>query len=810
MNRHLEMAPISASTRAVFFSVTLACFASMAHAQTSPAPAPPPAAAPVAPPAVAPAAPASASVGAQATVSAPAISGTTQVAAAAPAAPAPVEVAPAAAAAAPSEPESRHMEVSNTLDGSSGLLRMIGADSGGTGTLRFSLIGTYYSGTGFLCPLCQDQNGRVLPSNKDKLSQIGTRFQLSVTPVKFLEAFAAFRYQSTSDNQGEPRAIQLVGDMALGVKAFTPAGNDQIFSFGGAVDTLMLASAGGVGLDTASVAIRALGTADFTRRADKDARIPLRIHVNAGYVFDNSGVVANDIEKERAGVLGNRPRITRIERFAHDIDRVDYFRTGIGVEGAFDWVRPFVEWSVDVPINRQSHACGNTTNRTAGDGCLSSAGFSAIPSRFSIGARAYPWVTDWLKGFSVLAAFDIGTGATSTFIEEVAPERPWAFQFGLGYAFDTQVHETTVEKIVVQTAVAPPPEFRIEGTVARTEKGEPIPNAIVRYVGRPLTGMVTDEQGMFKTGPVDPGEYRFAISADGYRDGDCTAMVPPASGAPVAAGATAPGTPVPPLPADGTAPPSPAAAPAAPVAPAPAPVAPAPGAPGAPINSGPTVTHVACELEALPRTATITGVLRDALTTAYIGGATVTITDPLGRQLALKTDAEGTFRFGNVPAGKSSITADSDGYLRASTEIMLEPRKDVSTDLMLNKRPATPNVIVTPTELKLKKEVHFLQGSAEVLPDSMSLLEEAADVIRSHPEIGTIEIQGHTDDTGGPDFNLRLSTNRANAVRDVFIQSGVDAARLTSHGYGQEKPLVPNTSEKNRARNRRVQLVIVK
>ena len=188
----------------------------------------------------------------------------------------------------------------------------------------------------------------------------------------------------------------------------------------------------------------------------------------------------------------------------------------------------------------------------------------------------------------------------------------------------------------------------------------------------------------------------------------------------------------------------------------------------------------------------------------------VLITDPLGRQLALKTDAEGTFRFGNVPAGKSTIVAEANGYLRASQDITLEPRKDVATDLMLNKRPVVPNVVVTPTELKLRKEIHFLHGSAEILPDSMALLQEAADVIRSHPELGTIEVQGHTDNTGTPDANLRLSASRADAVREVIIQNGVDPSRLTSHGYGQDKPLVPNTSEKNRTKNRRVQLVIMK
>ncbi|HEX4338080.1 MAG TPA: OmpA family protein [Polyangiaceae bacterium] len=772
--------------------MTLALFASAAHAQAAP---PPPAAAP---PAAAPAeaAPAAAAPAAAPAAAAPAAAadanagGTTTLFLAPDAANADAD---ASASTAPKsngpEWDPRGLAMGNTLGGATGMLHTMSADSGGNGTFRVSILGTYYSGTGFLCPLCQDQNGKVLAANKDKVSQIGTRFQLSATPAKFLEAFASFRYQSTSNDQGDPKAIQVVGDMGFGVKVFTPAGPDQIFSVGGAADALLLASSGGVGLDTASVGLHALGTADFTRRSDENARIPLRLNVNAGYVFDNSGTIADDIESQRAATLGGRPRITRIERFGHDINRVDRFDLGLGVEGAFKWVRPFVEWTIDLPVNRQNHECGNSTNRTAGDSCLRDQGFSAIPSRFTVGARAYPWATDWLRGLAVLAAFDIGTGATQTFIEEVTPERPWAFHFGLSYAIDTQAHETTVEKIVEHVAPIPP-EYRIEGTVARDNKGEPIPNAVVRYVGRPLTGMVTDEQGVFKTGSVDPGEYRFAVSADGYRDGDCTATVTPVA-PPVAA--------------------SPAGAAAAPVAPATPP--PAPGAPATPPAAPagtPNVVHVACELEALPKTATITGVLRDAATTNFIDGATVTITDPLGRQLALKTDAEGTFRFGNVPSGKSTLTADADGYLRTSKELTLEPRKDVATDLMVTKRPATPNVVVTATELKLKKEIHFLHGSAEILPDSMAILEEAADVIRSHPDLGTIEIQGHTDDTGSPDVNLRLSANRADAVREVIVKNGVDASRLTSHGYGQEKPLVPNTSEKNRAKNRRVQLVITK
>jgi outer membrane protein OmpA-like peptidoglycan-associated protein len=92
----------------------------------------------------------------------------------------------------------------------------------------------------------------------------------------------------------------------------------------------------------------------------------------------------------------------------------------------------------------------------------------------------------------------------------------------------------------------------------------------------------------------------------------------------------------------------------------------------------------------------------------------------------------------------------------------------------------------------------------------MGIIEEAADALRSHTEIIGVEVQGHTDDSGTPEYNSRLSAERANAVREALVLNGVEPNRLTARGYGQEKPLVPNTNEANRAKNRRVQLMIQK
>jgi outer membrane protein OmpA-like peptidoglycan-associated protein len=218
---------------------------------------------------------------------------------------------------------------------------------------------------------------------------------------------------------------------------------------------------------------------------------------------------------------------------------------------------------------------------------------------------------------------------------------------------------------------------------------------------------------------------------------------------------------------------------------------------------------VRCELEALPQVGTIVGSLTDAENNQSIGGAKVTITDKLGRQLELVADGSGSFRFENVPPGPAKVAVDMADYLPSVTEFEVKPRDEIKARITLNKRPKQPNVVVTVKELKLKKQVHFQHDSAEILPDSMAILEEIADVLNKHPDIKVVEVQGHTDDTGTAPYNLRLSQSRAEAVVDALVKIGVDRARLQAKGYGQDKPLVPNKSDANRAKNRRVQLMIM-
>ncbi|MGE5803889.1 MAG: OmpA family protein [Gemmatimonadota bacterium] len=101
--------------------------------------------------------------------------------------------------------------------------------------------------------------------------------------------------------------------------------------------------------------------------------------------------------------------------------------------------------------------------------------------------------------------------------------------------------------------------------------------------------------------------------------------------------------------------------------------------------------------------------------------------------------------------------------------------------------------------------VAFLTGSAKLTLNSQGPLDRVVTALRERPELRVV-IEGHTDNVGNRDANLRLSKARADAVRAYFIAKGIAASRLTSVGIGPDQPVAPNDTEEGRAKNRRVQL----
>lgn len=90
----------------------------------------------------------------------------------------------------------------------------------------------------------------------------------------------------------------------------------------------------------------------------------------------------------------------------------------------------------------------------------------------------------------------------------------------------------------------------------------------------------------------------------------------------------------------------------------------------------------------------------------------------------------------------------------------------------------------------------------------MTNIQNLANSLKNFPETNVLII-GHTDDTGSDAYNSRLSERRAESVKNFATMQGIPSQRLNTQGKGEGEPIAENTTEDGRAKNRRVEIVIV-
>jgi outer membrane protein OmpA-like peptidoglycan-associated protein len=105
-------------------------------------------------------------------------------------------------------------------------------------------------------------------------------------------------------------------------------------------------------------------------------------------------------------------------------------------------------------------------------------------------------------------------------------------------------------------------------------------------------------------------------------------------------------------------------------------------------------------------------------------------------------------------------------------------------------------------------DVLFAPGRAEVGPGAQRSIDKLAEFLRTYSKRNVL-IEGHTDNLGNEDFNVRLSQQRADAVRDLLIARGVSPQRIRTKGYGPKFPVVDNDSAAGRQQNRRVEVLVL-
>jgi OmpA-OmpF porin, OOP family len=674
-------------------------------------------------------------------------------------APAPAPAAPDAAAEQAAAPEAgepdeaavaaewaardRALNESNTITGGSGLLRTQHAQSGVPGQFRLGFVSEWFS-AGFLCtdkfPCPNPNGGKDLTT--DTLSHTGGTLSLGMSLFNIgagtFDGYLSTSTSASSDSANKPALLQVLGDSDLGIKYMAPVGD--VVHLGLFTELWLINGTGSVGLSGGGTSAKfgAIATADLRGDATSSSHVPLRFSANIIYSLDNTAAVLSDTE----AALGHK--VTRIERFGLGINRVDHFDFLLGGEAflADERVRPFIEGSLLIANNRQSYKCD--PNNASHDHCLATD--TVIPSTLTIGSRFFPWK----RGFSLLAALDIGLGGTSDFIQELQPTPPWMLFFGAGWAVDTQDRPPVIKKVerVVEKNA---PRGHVVGFVHEKDKNDAIANAIATYRDHPeLTPVATGADGKFSD-ELPAGTYTYDLKADGYKPGSCDATVPAQAGD----------------------------------------------------------VNIDCPLEALPRLGTVLGHVRDADTSQAISSVQVVLTDAQHKASPLNTDASGGFRFEGVAPGTAELRVEADGYLVLVVPADVKPRQESSVDLMLRPKPKQAKVVVTAKEITIKEQIQFALDSAVILPDSFGILTEIADTVIRHPEIKRIEVQGHTDNSGTAEHNQLLSEQRAEAVRAWLVQHGVGSDRLVARGYGQERPLVPNVTAGNRSQNRRVQFIIL-
>jgi len=149
--------------------------------------------------------------------------------------------------------------------------------------------------------------------------------------------------------------------------------------------------------------------------------------------------------------------------------------------------------------------------------------------------------------------------------------------------------------------------------------------------------------------------------------------------------------------------------------------------------------------------------------------------------------------------------SDGDGILDAEDACPADagPRNDDPA------RNGCPVVRIEAGQIRIREQVKFKTASSQILKESDYILQAVVKILQEHPEITKVRVEGHTDTRGKPGYNKKLSQRRAASVVKWLVKHGISKQRLTSEGYGQERPIATNMTEEGRHQNRRVEFHIV-
>lgn len=221
----------------------------------------------------------------------------------------------------------------------------------------------------------------------------------------------------------------------------------------------------------------------------------------------------------------------------------------------------------------------------------------------------------------------------------------------------------------------------------------------------------------------------------------------------------------------------------------------------------------------------ISGTVKDADSGLPLEGVEVSFADTLISTVF--TDVLGIFKL-NIPPGTRHISFAKNGYATQIQSVIVqngeskelnislaspaaqEPTQDVSepTEPVKPSAPEEWEEPRQPTSLPDFKNILFAPGSATIISSSFAAVDEVVEYLKENPGIH-MEIAGHTDSIGDEESNLRISQERADALKKYMVEQGIDSSRLDARGYGETRPIGDNRTRRGQKANRRIEFVII-
>ncbi|HJS53074.1 MAG TPA: OmpA family protein [Chitinophagaceae bacterium] len=204
----------------------------------------------------------------------------------------------------------------------------------------------------------------------------------------------------------------------------------------------------------------------------------------------------------------------------------------------------------------------------------------------------------------------------------------------------------------------------------------------------------------------------------------------------------------------------------------------------------------------------VEGIVIDKSTRKPIANASAEIKD----YSVTATDKGGKFSINNIPAGLNIITGSASGYASAQVQadiIANDTTKGIIIELFPSEKIVFDNKTMREGDELVLNNIQFEVGSAMLTDTAKQELDKLSAFMNQNGKV-EILLSGHTSTDGTGAFNKALSLNRVKSCRLYLIAKGIDEGRIEVFGYGSEKPVVPNDTEKNRSKNRRVEMKITK